>query len=125
MQGIGGQLVVAPVVEGRARGDVDHVPGERPGRRQHQAQLAAAWRQGHVREAAPAPGWRGLADVTLAPGGCELRLVLAATGPLAWYVIDITPGLPPSGQSLLAARPPEAAPVREGDLTVFSRRVVI
>ena len=74
---------------------------------------------------APAPGWRGLADVTLAPGGCELRLVLAATGPLAWYVIDITPGLPPSGQSLLAARPPEAAPVREGDLTVFSRRVVI
>jgi hypothetical protein len=74
---------------------------------------------------APAPGWRGLADVTLAPGGCELQLVLKATGPLAWYVIDISPGLPPSGRPLLAARPPTAAPVREGDLTVFSRRVVI
>jgi hypothetical protein len=74
---------------------------------------------------APAPGWRGLADVTLAPGGCELQLVLKAAGPLAWYVIDISPGLPPSGRPLLAARPPAAAPVREGDLTVFSRRVVI
>jgi Peptidase family M28 len=74
---------------------------------------------------APTPGWRVLADVTLAPGGCELQLVLKATGPLAWYVIDISPGLPPSGRPLLAARPPTAAPVREGDLTVFSRRVVI
>jgi hypothetical protein len=74
---------------------------------------------------APTPGWRGLADVTLAPGGCELQLVLKATGPLAWYVIDISPGLPPAGRPLLAARPPTAAPVREGDLTVFSRRVVI
>jgi len=74
---------------------------------------------------APTPGWRGLADVTLAPGGCELQLVLEATGPLDLYVIDISPGLPPSGRPLLAARPPTAAPVREGDLTVFSRRVVI
>lgn len=74
---------------------------------------------------APTPDWRGLADVTLAPGGCELQLVLKATGPLTCYVIDISPGLPPSGRPLLAARPPAAAPVREGDLTVFSRRVVV
>jgi hypothetical protein len=74
---------------------------------------------------APAPGWRGLAGVTLPPGGCELRLTLRETRPLAWYVIDISPGLPAAGWRLLAARPATAAPVREGDLTIFSRRVVI
>jgi hypothetical protein len=74
---------------------------------------------------APAPGWRGLAGVTLPPGGCELQLVLRETRPLAWYVIDISPGLPAAGRRLLAARPATAAPVREGDLTIFSRRVVV
>jgi hypothetical protein len=74
---------------------------------------------------APAPGWRGLAQVTLSAGGCVLHLVLAETRPLAWYVIDISPGLPPAGRPLQAARPATATPVREGDLTLFSRRLVI
>jgi hypothetical protein len=74
---------------------------------------------------APVPGWRGLAEVTLPASGCVLKLVLAEIRPLAWYVIDISPGLPPAGRRLQAARPPAAAPVREGDLTIFSRRLVI
>jgi hypothetical protein len=74
---------------------------------------------------APVPGWRGLAEVTLPAGGCVLNLVLAEIRPLAWYVIDISPGLPPAGRRLQAARPPAAASVREGDLTIFSRRLVI
>jgi hypothetical protein len=74
---------------------------------------------------APAPGWRGLADVTLAPGGCELELLLDETRPLAWYVIDMSPGLPEGGIRLEALRPPTATPVREGDLTVFTRKVVV
>jgi hypothetical protein len=74
---------------------------------------------------APAPGWRGLADVTLVPGGCELELLLDETRPLAWYVIDMSPGLPEGGIRLEALRPPAATPVREGDLTVFTRKVVI
>jgi hypothetical protein len=85
----------------------------------------------------PATGWRGgkpprgssdwvsYSDVTLPAAGCELDMVLGDTGPLELYAVDITPGLPPTGAALLAARPPTAVPVQLGDTTLVSRKVKI
>jgi len=85
----------------------------------------------------PATGWRGgkpprgpsdwvsYGDVTLPAAGCELDLVLGDTGPLELYAVDLTAGLPPAGAALLAARPPTAVPVQQGDTTLVSRKVKI
>jgi len=86
----------------------------------------------------PATGWRGgkpprgsssdwmsYSDVTLPAAGCELDMVLGETGPLELYAVDVTPGLPPAGAALLAARPPTAVPIQQGDTTLVSRKVKI
>ena len=90
--------------------------------------------EGH---AVPATGWRGgrpprgpsdwvsYSDVTLPAAGCELDMVLGETGPLELYAVDVTRGLPPAGAALLAARPPTAVPVQQGDTTLVSRKVKI
>jgi hypothetical protein len=67
--------------------------------------------------------WRQYSDVTLPPEGCEMQLVLGETGPLELYAMDVTPGLPPSGAALLAARPPAAVPQQQGDTTLVSRKL--
>jgi len=69
--------------------------------------------------------WLGYSDVTLPAAGCELDLVLGETGPLELYAVDVTPGLPPAGAALLAARPPAAVPFQQGDTTLVSRKVKI
>jgi hypothetical protein len=79
------------------------------------------WRGGKPR---PGPGaWLQYSDVTLPPQGCELDMVFGETGPLELYVLDVTPGLPPAGASLLAARPPTAVPIQQGDTTIVSRKL--
>jgi hypothetical protein len=81
------------------------------------------WRGGKPRWG---PGdWRQYSDVTLPPAGCELDMVLGETGPLELYVVDVTPGLPPAGSALLAARPPTAVPFQQGDATMVSRKLKI
>jgi peptidase M28-like protein len=70
-------------------------------------------------------GWRTFSNFTLPPEGCEVELVLGATQPLDWYVVDRSPGLPPFGAELLTARNKAAAPRQEGDTTLVSRRVRI
>jgi hypothetical protein len=67
-------------------------------------------------------GWYQQEILTLPREGAELDLVLAGTWPLDWYVLDRTPGLPPSGDALRKARPATAVAFQEGDTTVVSRK---
>ena len=69
--------------------------------------------------------WRPYTNLTLPAQGSELTLVLGNAQPVDWYVLDRTYGLPPSGQALLAARPKDAVPIQEGDVTLVSRKVRI
>jgi hypothetical protein len=74
----------------------------------------------------PAPtGWRPFMNLTLPAEGSELKVVLGTTQPVDWYVIDRSYGLPPTGQALLAARPKDAVPIQDGDVTLVSRKVKI
>jgi len=70
-------------------------------------------------------GWRQFTNLTLPSQGSELTVVLGATQPLDWYVLDRSFGLPSSGQALLAARPKDAVPIQDGDVTLVSRKVRI
>ena len=69
--------------------------------------------------------WRPYTNLTLPAQGSELTLVLGNAQPVDWYVLDRTYGLPPSGQALLAARPKDAVPIQEGDVTLVRRKVRI
>ena len=69
--------------------------------------------------------WRPYTNLTLPAQGSELTLVLGNAQSVDWYVLDRTYGLPPSGQALLAARPKDAVPIQEGDVTLVSRKVRI
>ncbi|HYQ80681.1 MAG TPA: M20/M25/M40 family metallo-hydrolase [Anaeromyxobacteraceae bacterium] len=68
-------------------------------------------------------GWRPLRCLTAPAGGVEVDLVVAGSGPLEAWVADQSPGLPAEAGRVAAARPPEAAPVQEGDSTLVTRRV--
>jgi hypothetical protein len=68
-------------------------------------------------------GWHVLRCLTTPPGGVELEMVLAGSGPLEAWVADQAPGLPAAAAGVAAARPREAAPVQEGDSTLVTRRV--
>jgi len=81
------------------------------------------WRRGKPQLGAS--DWLQYSDVTLPPAGCEIDMVLGETGPLQLYAVDSTPGLPPAGASLLAARPPTAVPFQQGDTTLVSRKLGI
>ena len=70
-------------------------------------------------------GFHAYVDVTLPAGGCEIELSLGNTAPLVWYVVDSTPGLPPAGAAILAARPAYAEAQQQGDRTVVGRKVTI
>lgn len=67
-------------------------------------------------------GWYSLALVTLQQGGVELDLLLGETRPLEWVFFDRTPGLPPAGAKLIAARTAlrTAVPGYTGDTTLVS-----
>jgi Peptidase family M28 len=84
---------------------------------------ATGWRTGKP-QGGPSD-WLSYSDVTLPAAGCELDMVLGETGALDLYAVDVTPGLPPAGAALLAARPPAAVPFQQGDTTLVSRKVKI
>lgn len=69
--------------------------------------------------------WLQFSDVTLPPAGCELDMVLGDAGPFELHASDSTPGLPPAAAALLAARPPTAVQLQQGDTTLVSRKVKI
>jgi hypothetical protein len=69
--------------------------------------------------------WLSYSDATLPPAGDELDMMLDETGPLELYGLDASFGLPPGGAGLLAARPPAAVPLQQGDTTLVSRRLKI
>jgi hypothetical protein len=72
------------------------------------------------------PGdWRSYTNLTLPPQGSQVDVVLGSTQPMDWYVLDRSYGLPPSGAALLAARPKDAVPFQDGDVTVVTRKVRI
>jgi hypothetical protein len=62
---------------------------------------------------------------TLLPQGVSLEVVLGPGAPQDWYVVDQSPGLPPGGEALRAARPATAAAFQDGDVTLVSRKVKI
>jgi hypothetical protein len=79
------------------------------------------WRLGRPRLG---PGdWVQYSDVTLPPGGCDVEMTLGDTGPVEIYAVDLTPGLPPAGAALLAARSSTAVPQHLGDTTEVSRKL--
>jgi hypothetical protein len=70
-------------------------------------------------------GWRPITYHTLSAAGAEIDVVLGATQPADWYVVDLTYDLPPSAAALVAARPKTAATHQDGDETLVSRKVRI
>lgn len=62
---------------------------------------------------------------TVPPGGVELELTLRGAAPVEAVVLDVAPGLPPGGAALQAARPPDAVPSQEGDVSVVSARATL
>lgn len=62
---------------------------------------------------------------TLGPQGADFEVVLGPGAPQEWYVVDRSPGLPPGGEALRAARPATAVAFQDGDITLVSRKVKI
>lgn len=69
--------------------------------------------------------WRFVSHLSLPPQGSEWEVVLGSTQPADWFVFDESPGLPPSAQPLLAARPDYTVPSQDGDEVMVSRKVRI
>jgi hypothetical protein len=59
----------------------------------------------------------------LPPEGVEVEVVLGAPGHEEWTLADRSPGLPPVGAPLVAARPAEAVQSQDGDVTVVTHKV--
>lgn len=70
-------------------------------------------------------GDRLVACVTTPPAGVTVELAFEGAAPVAATLVDRSRGLPPAGAALVAARPPDAVPFREGDTTVVTARVVL
>jgi Peptidase family M28 len=68
-------------------------------------------------------GWNVYRCVTTPAGGVEVDFSLPAGKPLEVYAVDATYGLPVEGKFLIAARPSNATPSQDGDVTMVSRRV--
>lgn len=69
--------------------------------------------------------YRILQILGLSAEGIDLDLVLDASQPHDWYLVDRSGGLPPEGAALLKARPAWASPIQDGDMTLVSRKVVL
>ena len=68
-------------------------------------------------------GNRLVACMTTPLEGVTVDLALVGDAPAVGTLVDQSPGLPPSGAALLAARPETAVPFWEGDATVATARV--
>ncbi|HET8542289.1 MAG TPA: M28 family peptidase [Anaeromyxobacter sp.] len=92
----------------------------------------AAFEMEGVAVPAPAPkvrhwwgGWRVHGCAGLPPGGVELEVGVRGDAPLPVLVVDESPGLPPDGERLRAARPANAAPSQQGDATYVTARATL
>jgi hypothetical protein len=68
-------------------------------------------------------GWRAYGAVAVPAEGIEVELLLGGSEKVEAYLLDWSYGLPPQGQALLEARPPEAVPKHRGDGWVVTRKV--
>jgi hypothetical protein len=89
------------------------------------AQIESATVEGRPVTFARFPEFTFLRVAPLPPQGIEFDAVLGAGAPQEWYVVDESPGLPPGGEALLAARPATAVTIQDGDVTLVSRKVRI
>lgn len=71
----------------------------------------------------PSP-WRAYTCATLPREGVEVEIVFSSSSPVEAFLLDSSPGLPSGGGVLQRARPAEAAPSGEGDVSIVSRRVL-
>ena len=69
------------------------------------------------------PGMINLRWETMTAEGVPVEMDLEGDGPFEIVVWDQSPGVPAEGKALLAARPPEACPVQDGDRTLVVRNV--
>ena len=67
-------------------------------------------------------GHRLVASMTTPPEGVTVVLAFASEAPVEAALVDRSPGLPPAGAALVAARPETAAPFWDGDATVATAR---
>jgi hypothetical protein len=65
--------------------------------------------------------WPVFRHLTLPVEGTLVEMVLETGGAVEIQVADRTPGLPPEGQRVAAARGTSAVTVQEGDGTLFTR----
>lgn len=70
-------------------------------------------------------GWRCISDHALNPDGVTLAFTLPSAAPVEALLFDRSAGLPPSGLTLLTARPEAAVRSQDGDVTRLIRRVRI
>ena len=59
----------------------------------------------------------------LPPEGVEITLTIEGEAKVPVEVLDLSSGLPPGGERLVAARPSSGVPFQDGDATVMTRRV--
>jgi peptidase M28-like protein len=71
----------------------------------------------------PGQGYYAFGIRTLEPAGHDLELILGERASQDWYVLDLSPGLPPAGQALQRARPDTATSFQDGDATIVSRKL--
>jgi hypothetical protein len=57
--------------------------------------------------------------------GLKLALHLESNDPFEVFIVDYSPGLPPAGARLIQARPKQAVPSGEGDVSLIADRVPI
>ncbi len=76
-----------------------------------------------VRKLLASDGWINLASHTTGQEGVEVTFELRGTEPATVYLWDSTPKLPPEGQPLLQARPPNAIRYQAGDRLLVTREL--
>jgi hypothetical protein len=70
--------------------------------------------------------WFYVGDLTTPAAGCEVVMILRSTQSFDWYVVDRSPGLPPGGERLVAARShADGTTIHDGDRTLVCKRVRI
>ncbi|HSS13271.1 MAG TPA: hypothetical protein VLL04_05235, partial [Rhizomicrobium sp.] len=74
----------------------------------------------------PAFGRRiALVCVTPDCGTTRIILQLGSPKPVSLELLSFPPGMPPDAAKLLKARPPEAVPSQEGDLSVLAAKIAV
>ncbi len=66
-------------------------------------------------------GWRSFTFLAVPREGIDLDFALDGD-PVELTILDATPGVPPSGGSIVAARPLTAVQTQDGDVTILTRR---